>query len=69
MIWLIGNKGMLGNDVEKLLREAYENYVKSVCICKLYEVNNKDEINEDLSVLSAKLGKLRKKHRNVTNEL
>jgi hypothetical protein len=21
MIWLIGNKGMLGNDVEKLLKE------------------------------------------------
>jgi len=29
MIWLIGNKGMLGNDVEKLLKENNLSYVAS----------------------------------------
>ena len=29
MIWLIGNKGMLGNDVEKLLKKNNLSYVAS----------------------------------------
>ena len=29
MIWLIGNKGMLGNDVEKLLKENNLSYFTS----------------------------------------
>ena len=29
MIWLIGNKGTLGNDVEKLLKENNLSYVAS----------------------------------------